>query len=63
MEDLLKDIPGVFCYLDDVLITTGTTDDEHDERLRLVLAAFQSAGLRLSIEKCNLLLVFLVCLI
>ena len=53
MENLLKDIPGVFCYLDDILIT-GATETEHNEHLRKVLVILQPAGLRLSIEKCSI---------
>ena len=53
MEELLKDIPGVFLYLDDILIS-GATEIEHMERLRLVLEALQTAGLKLSIEKCTI---------
>ena len=53
MEELLKDIPSVFLYLDDILIS-GATEAEHLERLRLVLAALQAAGLKLSIEKCTI---------
>ena len=30
MENLLKDLPGVICYLDDILIMTKSTSD-HDE--------------------------------
>ena len=52
MENLLQDIPGVFCYLDDII--TGTTETEHNKRLRKVLAMHQSAGLRLSKEKCSI---------
>ena len=51
MEELLRDIPGVFCYLDDVLIT-GATEAEHNERLRKVLSALQLAGLKLKLDKC-----------
>ena len=53
MEGLLRDIPGVFLYLDDILIS-GATEVEHMGRLRLVLSALQTAGLRLSIEKCTI---------
>lgn len=53
MEELLKDIPGVFLYLDDILIS-GANEAEHLERLRLVLAKLQAAGLKLSIEKCTI---------
>ena len=53
MEELLKDIPGVFLYLDDILIS-GANVTEHLERLRQVLAALQAAGLKLSIDKCTI---------
>ena len=53
LENLLKDIPRVLCYLDDILIT-GATETEYKECLRKVLAMLQSAGLWLSIEKCSI---------
>ena len=42
---MLKDISGVFCYLDDILIS-GATEAEDNGQLRKVLAMLQSAGLR-----------------
>ena len=51
MEQLLKDVPGTFLYLDDILVT-GAGEVEHDECLRKVLSTLQSAGLKLSIKKC-----------
>ena len=45
-------MPGVLCYLDDILIA-GSTEEEHNQRLRKVLEALQSAGLKLSIAKCS----------
>ena len=53
MEQLLRDIPGVCCYLDDILIS-GPTCGEHDTTLRRVLTKLQSAGLKLSLEKCSI---------
>ena len=53
MEELLRDIPGVFCYLDDILVT-GSSKEEHDKSLRLVLLSLQSAGLKLRLEKCSI---------
>ena len=52
MEELLRDMPGVLCYLDDILIA-GSTEEEHNQRLRKVLEALQSAGLKLSLAKCS----------
>ena len=37
IEDLLRNIPGVFCYLDDVLLTADT-EEEHNKLLVLVLS-------------------------
>ena len=44
MKGLLRDIPGVFLYLDSILIS-GTTEVEHMKLLRLVLSALQTAEL------------------
>ena len=52
MEDLLKGVPGVLCYLDDILVC-GSTEGEHLERLKVVLAKLQEAGLRLRLDKCS----------
>ena len=52
MEGLLRDIPGVVVYLDDILIT-GRTDEEHLAALQTVLARLEQAGLRLQRKKCN----------
>ena len=36
MDMILTGIPGVCCFLDDILVV-GSTDEEHDERLKQVL--------------------------
>lgn len=51
VEQLLGDLPGVLCYLDDVLIC-ASSPSEHDQRLRKVLSTLQSAGLKLRLDKC-----------
>lgn len=53
MENLLREIPGVSCYLDDVLIS-GRTAEEHEQRLHRVLTTMEEAGLKLKLEKCAL---------
>ncbi len=45
MEDLLRDIPHVIVYLDDILIT-GVTEAEHAANLEKVLNRLEKAGLR-----------------
>jgi len=51
METILHGLPGVVVFLDDILVV-GSTKKEHDERLRMVLARLQAAGLRLKADKC-----------
>ena len=50
MDEILSGIPGVICYIDDILIT-GSNDAEHFERLEEVLKRLQQHGLRLKKEK------------
>ena len=51
MESLLKGIPNVVVYLDDILIT-GSTEELHMKTLGEVLRRIQEAGLKLRREKC-----------
>ena len=51
MECLLKGIPGVIVYLDDILIT-GSSSEEHLATLDKVFQKLQDAGLRLKQNKC-----------
>ena len=51
MSQLLSDIPGVICDIDDVLIF-APDQNEHDRRLRLVLETLEKAGITLN-EKCQ----------
>jgi hypothetical protein len=53
MHELLQDIPGTATYMDDILVY-GRTMQEHDERLKKVLATIQKSGLRLNKDKCIL---------
>ena len=50
MSNLLTDIPGVLCHLDDVLVF-GSNWIEHDSRLTQVLHRIQSAGATLNKDK------------
>ncbi|KAI4882389.1 hypothetical protein NFI96_030963, partial [Prochilodus magdalenae] len=44
-------LPGVVCYLDDILIT-GHTEIEHWENVQRVLEHLQEHGIRLHQDKC-----------
>ena len=46
IESLLRGIPGVVVYYDDILVT-GKTAEEHLQALDQVLSRLENAGLRL----------------
>ena len=51
MDNMLKSIPGVCVYLDDVLIS-GSSEQEHLDSLNRVLALMAERGFRVAKEKC-----------
>jgi hypothetical protein len=51
MSEVLSGLSGTVCLMDDILIH-GTTREEHDERLRLVLQRLSNLGMTLNSEKC-----------
>ncbi|XP_064488489.1 uncharacterized protein K02A2.6-like [Ornithodoros turicata] len=50
MDTMLKGIPGVATFLDDVIIS-GSTPHEHDQRVQAVLDKLRQAGLRVNHRK------------
>ena len=54
MEILLRGIPQVIVYIDDILIT-GDNEEEHLSTLNAVLTRLQESGLRLKRGKCTFL--------
>ena len=52
MQEILVDIPGVVCQMDDILVC-GKSQEEHDSSLEMVLNRLQKAGLTLNREKCQ----------
>lgn len=52
VTESFNDIPGVFTYFDDIIIT-GETPEEHDGRLRLVLERGRKINLTLNLTKCR----------
>ncbi len=52
MDSLLSGIPGVTCYLDDILVA-GKTMQEHCRSLASVFEKLQSAGFKLNKSKCK----------
>ena len=53
MDTILRDLPFVTTYLDDVLIHSSSIE-EHESHLKLVFDRLQSAGLTLCGGKCNI---------
>ncbi|KAM7284083.1 uncharacterized protein ISCGN_001186 [Ixodes scapularis] len=52
MDNILKGLPGVICYLDDILVT-GATAEEHLRNLEAVFCTLQQKGVRVKREKCE----------
>nr|XP_054760411.1 uncharacterized protein K02A2.6-like [Lytechinus pictus] len=52
MTSILAGLPGVQCYLDDVIVY-GKDKTEHDKRFTDVLTRMQNVGLRLNNKKCK----------
>ena len=52
MSQMLDDLPGTVCMMDDVLVY-GASQKEHDERLKRVLQRIQNSGMTLNPEKCE----------
>ena len=61
MENILCDIPHVYVYIDDILIT-GKTETDHLETLDKVLQRLGEAGLKLKRNKCSFMLSSVECL-
>ena len=51
MDNLLKSLPGVTVFLDDILVA-GQTGEEHVQNLRIILKRLSDSGLKLRLKKC-----------
>ena len=51
MNEILRDLPGVICHVDDILVS-GRDKNEHDSQLYAVLKRLEAAGVTLNKEKC-----------
>ena len=54
MDIILQGIPGVICYIDDILVS-GETNKQHLDRLEQVLKRLQEYSLRVKQNKCEFL--------
>ena len=55
MDQVLQGIPGVQCYLDDIIVT-GPTPEEHLATLDRVLTRLEEFGLRANKQKCRFMM-------
>ena len=53
MQNILRGSRNTLCFQDDVLVY-GTSKDEHDELLRVVLTKLRDSGLTIKKDKCQL---------
>jgi hypothetical protein len=51
MDSIFKQLPYVFCYLDDLIIASHTLE-EHHEHLRQIFTILQEKGLQINPAKC-----------
>jgi hypothetical protein len=54
VNELLGDIEGLYAYIDDILLTTKGSFDEHLQQLRTCFQRFRNAGLKVNAKKCSL---------
>lgn len=52
MQKILNGIDGIVCQMDDILVH-GSTECQHDKRMREVLVRLQQAGVTLNDSKCE----------
>ena len=52
IDQTIADLPGVVCYLDDIIVT-GKTDKEHTTNLQKTLKRLKTAGFHLKRLKCT----------
>ena len=52
MDRIFNGLPGVFCFIDDILVA-GRDEKEHRDRLVAVLSRLRDKGIRIKKEKCQ----------
>ena len=55
MDTVLQGVPGVTCYIDDILVSSAD-EDSHLLTLKEVFSRLEKHGFRLKLEKCEFLL-------
>ena len=52
MNEILQDLPGVVCHVDDILMS-GKDKEEHDNHLHAMLKKLETKGVMVNKEKCQ----------
>jgi hypothetical protein len=52
MNEIFSDLDFVQCYIDDILITSNSTFEDHLKKLDIVLKRLEDAGFRANLRKC-----------
>ena len=52
MHNVLEDLSGVLCMMDDIIIS-GESSEEHDARVRAVFSRLEDNGVTLNFDKCE----------
>jgi putative transposase len=52
MNEIFSDLDYVQCYIDDILITSNSTFEDHLEKLDIVLKRLEDVGFRANLRKC-----------
>ena len=52
MNEILRDLPGMICHVNDILVS-GRDKNEYDSQLHAVLKRLETAGVTLNKEKCQ----------
>ena len=53
INSIMGDLPYAQAYIDDILITSSGTFEDHCEKLSTVLSRLQQAGFRANVHKCT----------
>ena len=53
MDRTLRDLEGVFAFIDDVLIVTKGTEEDHMRKVHKVLERMDKVGMAIKLEKCK----------